>query len=117
MLHLTDVSKKGFEINVHPDDDVLDPDTRFTPEQLLVLRCIERALMDVLGSTDLYLKECLSERRVQKEAYVWITSNETKPFSFLWCCDHLPGEDPDHWEHLFRSKMFQMIRKKGIEGL
>lgn len=58
-----------------------------SPEKDLLIGVLERAVRDLMGdSRDLPSKDRL---KVRRDAQRWISSNRTKPFSFLWCADAL----------------------------
>lgn len=74
---------------------VIDDRPSFEPEQLLILRMIERAILDIVGDlSDLELIPS-SKMMMRKRAAAWVTSRDIHAFSFDWCCRAL-GMDPDY---------------------
>lgn len=60
-------------------------DTPFSPEQILCLEVIHRALHDIRT----YFEDPNSLQKLvfARGAKKWILQNKTTPFSFIWCCD------------------------------
>lgn len=61
----------------YDDCDLLDINKkRLQPEQRLVFAILWRALKDVSDY----------ERHIRRDAFQYLYSDNTDPFSFLWCC-------------------------------
>ncbi len=64
-----------------------------TPETALLAAILDDALDCAIGNIgNNQVNSCWhgnQRARLRKEALVWITSNDTHPFSFLWICDWL----------------------------
>lgn len=57
--------------------EIFDQPRPSSPEKLLILALVARALDDLTEP----------DRRIRLDACNWIESNDDRPFGFAWCCD------------------------------
>lgn len=80
------------------------------PEKHLLVEILKRALSDVGVIFD-GVKGPTRDGKInpedQRDAFNWLMSEETKPFSFRWVVDHCyPSFDTDGLVSLFRYRIF-----------
>lgn len=84
-----------------------DYDSNYSGEQRLCLAIIVQAIKDI-HYTDRLRKNLGGKlpKQSKNDAIRWILSDDTSPFTFLWCLEHAL---PDLYDYLNISKLRQIV--------